>query len=98
MAGDPMAPHTIARAGYYLGIAIANLSHLFNPGRFVIGGGVSNAGELLLGPARRSAVQHLMLGYRDSLDIVLAKLGDNVGLLGAAALAFTHLEPLPRAQ
>ncbi|MCB0077215.1 MAG: ROK family protein [Anaerolineales bacterium] len=98
MAGDPMATHTIARAGYYLGIAIANLSHLFNPGRFVIGGGVSNAGELLLGPARRSAVQHLMLGYRDSLDIVLAKLGDNVGLLGAAALAFTHLEPLPRAQ
>jgi glucokinase len=91
-AGDAMAIDVLRRAGLFIGMAVANLVHLFNPQRIVIGGGVSNAGELLFGPMRQGANEHIMPSYRGSFDIVPAALGDDVGLLGAAALAFTQAE------
>jgi glucokinase len=89
--GDRMALDVVERAGAFIGLAIANLIHLFNPQRILIGGGVSNAGDLLFEPIRRSADLHTMSAYYDSYDIVPAELGDDVGLLGAAALAFSEV-------
>ncbi|MDQ4078887.1 MAG: ROK family protein, partial [Chloroflexota bacterium] len=88
--GDEMALDVLRQAGGYIGMAIANLVHLFNPQRIVIGGGVSNAGSLLFDPIRDTANERVMAGYQGTFDIVPAALGDNVGLLGAAALAFTQ--------
>jgi glucokinase len=89
-AGDALAIEVLEEAGDYVGMAIANLVHIFNPQRIIIGGGVSNAGDLLLTPMRRTAQWRTMPLYHDTFDIVTAELGDDVGLLGAAALAFTR--------
>jgi glucokinase len=86
--GDPTATELLTEIGHWLGVGIANLAAAFDPGMFVIGGGVSAAGDLLLEPAttmfRRSLTGR---GYRPLARIVLAELGNEAGLIGAADLA-----------
>ncbi|MDU0315159.1 ROK family glucokinase [Phycicoccus sp. M110.8] len=86
--GDPTATELLTEIGHWLGVGIANLAAAFDPGMFVIGGGVSAAGDLLLEPAttmfRRSLTGR---GYRPLAQIVLAQLGNEAGLIGAADLA-----------
>jgi glucokinase len=89
-AGDALAIEVLADAGGYVGMAVANLIHIFNPQRIIIGGGVSNAGDLLFEPIRKAAKRRTMPVYHGTYDIVLAELGDDVGLLGAGALAFAN--------
>ncbi|HET7397440.1 MAG TPA: ROK family glucokinase [Intrasporangium sp.] len=87
-AGDPTARELLADIGNWLGVGMANLAAAFDPGLFVIGGGVSAAGEMLLGPARESFRRHLTgRGYRPEAGIVRAELGSDAGLIGAAELA-----------
>ena len=93
-SGDRVALELLARAGAHLGRAMALLVHLFNPERFVVGGGVSNAGDLILEPARRAARRHVLPAYRHTFDVVPAGLGDNAGVVGAAALVFEAAEAL----
>jgi glucokinase len=89
-AGDPTARELLAEVGEWLGVGLANLAAAFDPGRFVVGGGVSAAGELLLGPAREAFRRQLPgRGYRPEASIVLAQLGADAGLIGAADLART---------
>ncbi len=91
--GDPLAIKLLADAGRNVGIAIASLMHLFNPQRFILGGGVSQAGDLLFEPVRESAREWAMSPlYWQGVDILPAALGDDVGLLGALALALTEME------
>ena len=86
--GDPMAAELLTEIGTWLGTGLANLADAFDPGAFVIGGGVSAAGDLLLGPARESFRRHLAgRGYRPEARIVHARLGNEAGLIGAADLA-----------
>ena len=86
--GDPPSIELLAEIGHWLGIGIANLAVAFDPGTFVIGGGVSAAGELLLGPARETFRRRLTgRGYRPEAQIVAARLGNEAGLIGAADLA-----------
>ena len=86
--GDATATELLAEIGHWLGIGIANLAAAFDPGTFVIGGGVSAAGELLLGPARENFRRRLTgRGYRPEAQIVAARLGNEAGLIGAADLA-----------
>ena len=86
--GDPTSIELLAEIGHWLGIGIANLAAAFDPGTFVIGGGVSAAGELLLGPARDTFRRRLTgRGYRPEARIVAARLGNEAGLIGAADLA-----------
>lgn len=87
-AGDPLAADVFGAAMAYLGIGVASLFHLFNPRSVIIGGGVANAGDLLFLPVREAVRRRCMPAYRHDTRIVPAKLGDDVGLLGAAALAF----------
>lgn len=86
MAGDALAIELLHRAGTYLGVGLANLIHILEPQRILIGGGVSRAGELLLGPARASMEQRLMSPVYRGVEVMLAALGPDVGLIGAAAL------------
>lgn len=87
-AGDVIATGWIAEVGRWLGIGLANLSAALDPGLFVIGGGVSDADELLLGPARLAyAAQLTGRGYRSEARIVRAHLGPEAGLVGAADMA-----------
>ena len=70
------------------GQALADLAAILDPGRFVIGGGVAEAGELLLRPARETyAAVASGRGHRPFADVVPAKLGAEAGLIGAADLA-----------
>ncbi len=91
-AGDALAIELLAQAGFYIGVGIVNLLHILNPGRVVIGGGVSFAGNLLFGPIRQTVDARAPLAFRKGVDIVPAALGDDAGLLGAAALAFAAVE------
>lgn len=87
-AGDPTAIELLAEIGGWLGVGIANLAAAFDPGTFVVGGGVSAAGPLLLGPARETFRRQLPgRGYRPEARIVAAQLGNEAGLIGAADLA-----------
>jgi glucokinase len=86
--GDPTSCELLAEIGHWLGVGIANLAAAFDPGMFVIGGGVSAAGELLLAPARDTFKRQLAgRGYRPEASIVAAQLGNEAGLIGAADLA-----------
>jgi glucokinase len=86
--GDAVAVELLQEVGHWLGLGIANLAAALDPGRFVIGGGVSAAGELLIGPAREAFRRNLTgRGFRPEADIVLARLGNEAGLVGAADLA-----------
>jgi glucokinase len=86
--GDAAAIELFDEVGRWLGIGLANLAAVLDPGMFVIGGGVSDAGELLLAPARNSFRKTLTgRGFRPHPLIVQAALGPEAGLIGAADLA-----------
>lgn len=86
--GDATAAELLAEIGGWLGVGLANLANAFDPGLFVIGGGVSAAADFLLVPARESFGRSLTgRGYRPQADIVQADLGNEAGLIGAADLA-----------
>lgn len=89
--GDPLALELIERAGFMVGLAVTSLLHVFNPQIVVIGGGVSNAGELLFAPLRKAVAEHVLdPAYYEKVPIVQAALGDNVALIGAGALVTTQ--------
>jgi glucokinase len=74
--------------GRWLGTGAAGLVAAFDPNAIVIGGGVSDAGELLLGPTRESMLRSLVgRGYRAEPPILLASLGPQAGFIGAADMA-----------
>lgn len=86
--GDETCVRIITEMGDWLGVGIANLAAAIDPGTFVIGGGVSAAGDLLLTPTvaafRRSLTGR---GFRPEARVVLAHLGNQAGMIGAADLA-----------
>jgi len=88
--GDIGAVRCFEIIGAWLGAGLADLSAILDPGCFVIGGGVSEAGDLLLKPARE-AYEHGLTGrsHREFADVRLAELGPDAGLIGAADLART---------
>jgi glucokinase len=73
--GDPAACEIYRRAGFYLGVAISNVLVIVSPQRVIIGGGVAQAGELLLGPARRTVAERVFMMPHDQVQIVQASLG-----------------------
>lgn len=88
MRGDQLAVSAYRRAGEYLGIGVANFLHSFDPSIVIFGGGVSLVGPLLFDPFHVSLMQRVFHPrYLEGLEIKMADLGDDVGLLGALALA-----------
>jgi glucokinase len=86
--GDAVALRCFEIVGGWLGQGLAALAGILDPGCFVIGGGVSDAGDLLINPAR-AAFEAALPGstYRPRAEIRLAQLGADAGLIGAADLA-----------
>ncbi len=94
--GDELAIAALARGGSYMGIAVADYLHIFNPSVVIIGGGVSKSGEAFFAPLRKAMNDHVMSKkYLDNLTLTKAALGDEVGLMGALALAKQLDEPSP---
>jgi len=86
--GDALALEAFEKAGFYLGLAVANFLAAFDPSIVIFGGGVSRSGNLLFEPFERSLRQHCFSpAYLENLQIANAALGDEAGLLGALALA-----------
>ncbi len=86
--GDPAALDCFREIGTWLGQGLADLAAVLDPGMFVIGGGVADAGELLLAPARVAFRARVTGGgSRPVADLRLAELGNDAGLVGAADLA-----------
>lgn len=86
--GDALAIEAFEYAGTFLGRAITDLLHIFNPTVIVLGGGVSNARDLLMTPVKRTMEKSVMTpAYLANLQICYAKLGDQAGLVGAMVLA-----------
>ncbi|HYO85192.1 MAG TPA: ROK family glucokinase [Dermatophilaceae bacterium] len=88
VAGDPASIELIADLGRWLGEGAASIAAVLDPDVVVLGGGVSAAGNLLLDPARAAFRRHLTgRGYRPEASWELAALGNDAGMIGAAALA-----------
>jgi glucokinase len=84
--GDAVAVDAVATIGRRLGVALSSLANTFGPDVIVIGGGVSAAGELLLGPAR-DELRDRALPPMNETPVVLAGLGPDAGMIGAAQMA-----------
>jgi len=91
--GDEAARRCVRILGERLGIGIANAINLYDPLEVVIGGGVSNAGDLLLEPAERVAFRHVLPGVGTRTKIRLARHGPRAGVLGAALIAAQEYDP-----
>ncbi|MDA8318585.1 MAG: ROK family protein, partial [Actinomycetota bacterium] len=86
--GDAAALRCFEIVGQWLGQGLADLAAVLDPGCFVLGGGVSESGDLLLNPARAAFASALTgRNYRPHAPIVLAELGADAGLIGASDLA-----------
>ena len=85
--GDKLALEIVAHAARVIGLGFVNVFHLFDPAMIVVGGSVSLMGDMLFDPIRDTVQQYVMPPYRGR-PIVRAQLGDDSGLMGAAALAF----------
>ena len=86
--GNHDAIALLSQVGEWLGVGIAGLAAAFDPGIFVVGGGVSDADDLLLAPARESFRRTLTgRGFRPEAQIVRAHLGNDAGMIGAADMS-----------
>ena len=90
-AGDNLAEELIARSAYYLGVGLANLVNIFNPEIIVIGGGLSNIGDMLLQPAFEEAGRRAFKQSFQAVSFARAELGRNSGVLGAAIFALERM-------
>jgi glucokinase len=92
--GDALAKEAFERAGYYLGLMIANYLMIFNPSIVILGGGVTQSGDLLLEPVRKQVQKSVISeDYTRDLVITRAALGDDAGLFGALAFARNLAQP-----
>ncbi|GAG14262.1 unnamed protein product, partial [marine sediment metagenome] len=90
-SGDKVAIDLIESAGINLGTRIAYLINLFNPEVVVIGGGIEKAGEVLLGPIRRTVRKLAFEEPATKVRIVPSVLGEDAVALGAASLVLREI-------
>ncbi len=84
--GDEVAKTIYKITGYWIGIAITNVVNLLNPEIVIIGGGVTNAGDLLMDPIKQTVKERALKTATEKLVITTAKLGNNAGVIGASLL------------
>lgn len=85
-AGDPVAKRIFTIIGEYVGMGLVSVINLLNPEKVIIGGGVAEAGDLLLEPIRKTVMERAMVVARESVEIVPAELGNSAGVIGASML------------
>lgn len=84
--GDSVAKRIFEIVGEYIGIGLTSVINLLNPERVIIGGGVAESGELLLGPIRKTIKERAMVVAGNAVEIVPAQLGNSAGVIGASML------------
>jgi glucokinase len=89
--GDNLAKELIAQTGYYVGLGLANLINIFNPELIVIGGGLSNIGDMLLEPAFKVACEMAYIEAYNKVRFARAALGQDSGVLGSAIYALGEI-------
>jgi glucokinase len=90
--GDSIAARILAEVGRRLGEGIAGLVNILDPDVVVVGGGVIQAGDLLMGPARRAFAEAVEAPeHRPEVPILAAEMGNDAGAIGAADLAWMEL-------
>lgn len=85
---DETARSVLKNAGRFLGIGLSNMANLFDPEAVVLAGSVVEAGEAYLGPARDTIAEMTSAQRRRPLRVDVSELGNDIGIVGAAALAF----------
>ena len=89
--GDAIALEVFEETGYYLGLCVTNLINLLNPEMVVIGGGIAQAGDIILDPIRRTVTATAIRSLSRTCRIVPAELGDNAGIFGGAAIILQEM-------
>lgn len=89
--GDAPALGIIRAAAHFLGMGVANIISILDPEMVVIGGGLAQAGELLLEPLRRTALERAQPLAAKKVKIEASRLGGDAGAIGAAAIALYHI-------
>jgi len=87
--GDPPAQRVIADAGRAIGVGVAGLCNLLNPRRVIVGGELSAAGEVLLGPLRDSLNRYAIPTAASDVSVVVGELGQRAEVMGALALVLS---------
>ncbi len=90
-SGDSLALQAFQNAGRLLGIAIADMINLFNPGRVLIGGGGAQAGDILFDPLRQTVDARAMSASAQAAHIMPAALGGDAVALGAVAMVLQNI-------
>lgn len=89
--GDPIAQSILDEAGFYIGIAAANVCASIGPRKIVIGGGVSQIGDPIIDPIRRTICERVTIMPVEQVEVIQAQLGDNAGVIGAALWSATNV-------
>lgn len=90
--GDEVARRIVSTAGYYCGVALSMIVQIINPELIVIGGGLTRIGTALLEPAMAAMREHTQPELWDSVRVEPWQLGDDLGIIGAAAKVFADAE------
>lgn len=85
--GDPVAKRIFTIMGEYIGFGLTSVVNLLNPEKIIIGGGVADAGELLLEPIRETIKKRAMVVAGSAVQVVPAQLGNSAGVIGASMLS-----------
>jgi predicted NBD/HSP70 family sugar kinase len=91
-AGDRTAAEIVQTAISALAAAMAGMAHTFDPQLFILGGQIAESGEMLFAPLRTELYRRTMGIVGRRIPIRRTALGDSMGVLGAAALAWNSLE------
>lgn len=94
-SGDELAGKALHQIATSLGVGMSSLANIFDPDVILVGGGVSAAGELLVGPAREEFASRAMPPIVARTEVRLAQFGSEAGLLGAAILGFDAADGSP---
>lgn len=87
--GDELARETFDFVADCIATAFASVTYLIQPQVFIVGGGVAQSGSVLFDPLRRHLAQRLSPYFAERIEIKLAKLGNDAGVIGAATLVMT---------
>ncbi len=90
--GDQPALEVMEKIGFYIGVGVTSLVNVFNPEIFVLGGGIMEAGDLIIKPALEYLRERGLKPNRDIVKVVKPRFGPEAGMIGAACLALDNIE------
>lgn len=94
--GDEVANQILSETLTYLGIAVANCANIFDPNKIVIGGGITNGGEIVFEKINEQMQKRCLTPIRQNCKVEKAQLGTKAGVIGAIALAITEYQEMTK--